>query len=208
MITFETIKETIEFVKEFVKTTEFVFDFATLLSIIGAALILIYTTRKENKKNLRENKKNLQNEKVVEIRGQLVEFKEHLDGLHKEINNKTPDPGSLLTEMAKFLRVEMLPVFAIFATKENIYELANMMHKTDKAIDVWKDFYQNKDKNKKARNTVIEAMRKYLKSMIDLDVQLTENLRNQVHNENANENKEIAKLYKKLKYTYREVEFK
>ncbi len=43
--------------------------------------------------------------------------------------------------------------------------------------------------------------------MIDLDVQLIENLRNQVHNENETTSKEISKWYKKRKYTYRVAEF-
>ncbi len=192
------------------ETTELVFDFATLFSIIGAGAVLIYTTSRENKKNLRENKKNLQknlrenkknlqNEKVVEIWELLIEFNKYSDELREEIGKKG-NVGLLFPKMAKFLRVKMLPTFAIFSTQENIDALVNMMNETEIVIDVWSD--------KNARNAVTKAMSKYINSMIDLDVQLTENLRNQVHNENENENKEIAKLYKKLKYTYREVEFK
>ncbi len=206
MITLETIEETIEFAIEFVikfvKTMEFGFDFATLLSIIGAGAVLIYTIRRENKNNLQNNliekKKNLQKEKVVEIWGQLVEFKEHLYGLHKEVDNKG-NVGPLLTEMDKFLKIKMLPAFAIFATKENIDALANMMDETKIVIDVWGDFCEIADKDEKAYNTVTEAMNKYLKNMIDLDVQLIEYLRNQVHNENETTSKEISKWYKKLK---------
>ncbi len=192
MITFETI--------------ELGFDIATAISIILAAAAFIITTYRENKKNLGENKKNLQNEKVVEIRGQLVEFKEHLDGLREEIKNKG-NVGPLFTKMAELLRVKMLPVFAIFATQENIDALENMMNETEEAIDVWGDFCEIPDKNKKAHNTVTEAMDKYLKNMIDLDAQLIKYLRNQVHNENETTSKEISKWYKKRKYTYRVAEF-
>ncbi len=192
MITFETIKETIEFG----------FDIATAASIIGSALVFGYTTRIKNKKNL-------QKEKVVEIWDLLIEFNEYFDAFSKEINNynKAPNPGPLLTKMAELLRVKMLPAFTIFSTKENIDALANMMDETKIIIDVWGDFCEIPDKNKKAHNTVTEAMDKYVDSMIDLDVQLIEYLRNQVHNEKINKSKEVVKLYKKRKYNYREVEF-
>ncbi len=187
------------------ETTELVFDIATLLSIIGSAAAFILITR-------RENKKNLQNEKVAEIWKLLVEFRtKHLDVFSKEINNdddKVADPGPLLTDLAEFLRVEMLPTFAIFATKENIYALKKMMDATEKAIDAWDDFDDIADKNKKAYKTVDEAMGKYYDSMRKLDVQLIENLRNQVHNESKNKSKEIAELYKKRKYNYRVAKFK
>ncbi len=206
MITFEIILETIK------ETIEFGFDIATLLSIIGAGAVLIYTISRENKKNLQNNliekkknliekKKNLQKEKVVEIWNILIEFNEYFDAFSKEINNddKPPNPGPLLTEMDKFLKIKMLPAFAIFATKENIDALANMMNETKIVINVWGDFCDNTDKDKKAHNTVTEAMGKYVDNMIDLDAQLIKYLRSQVHNENETISKEISKWYIKLK---------
>ncbi len=186
------------------ETIGFVFDIATVISVIGAVIIFIYSTR-------RENKKQLQNEKVIKILDILEEFRiEHLDRLFKKINiYNDPNFGPLLTDTAEFLRVKMLPVFAIFATKENIDELEKMMDATDKAINAWGDFcLVDKDANANAHDTVNKAMIEYSRSMRELDSQLTENLRNQVHNENKTKSKQIAKLYQKLKYTDRKVRFK
>ncbi len=182
------------------ETIGFGFDIATAISVIGAAFAFILSTRKENKKNL-------QNEKVVEIRSQLVEFKEHLDGLLEEIGKKG-NVGPLFTKMTEFLRFEMLPVFVIFATQENIDALENMMNETEEAIDAWGDFCEIADKDEMANKTVTEAMHQYSVSMVDLDIQITKNLRNQVHNENKKTSKKIVEWYQKRKYTYREVKFK
>ncbi len=208
MITFETI--------------ELGFDIATAISIIGAAVVFIYTTS-------RENKKQLQNEKVVEIWELLEEFRaKHFDGIYKAINSTAPSVGQLISKMSEFLRIEMLPTFAIFATKENIDELEKMRDETEIALDVWLDMiksmkslesirYKNKDdedkkiesdeyKDKKdiVMSKTDKGMRRYLNSMMRLDSQLTKNLRNQVHNESKNISKKIAGLYQKRKYTYRE----
>ncbi len=212
MITFETI--------------ELGFDIATAISIIGAAVVFVYTTS-------RENKKNLQNEKVLEILELLEEFRQkHFDVLYKAINSTAPSVGKLIPEMSEFLRVKMLPTFAIFATEENIDELEKMRDETEIATDAWLDMfesmeslesirYKNKDdedkkiesdeyKNKKdiVMSKTDKGMHRYLKSMMRLDSQLTKNLRNQVHNENKKTSKKIAELYKKRRYDYRVVEFK
>ncbi len=184
------------------ETIGFGFDIATAISVIGAAFAFILSTR-------RENKKQLQNEKVTKVLDILEEFREkHLDGFFNKIRDNASNPGQLLTGAANFLRVEMFPVFAIFSTKENIYELCKMIDETDKAIDACDDFCDIKNKDTKANDAFTEAMNQYSVSMLKLDVKLTENLRNQVHNENKTLSKEIAELYQKRKYFYREVEFK
>ncbi len=188
-------------------------DILAPLSIIIAVFVFINSNKQENEKSrskaIIENKKHMQNKKVAEILDLLKQFRdEHFDVFSKEINNddKAPNPGPILTDMAEFLRVKMLPTFAIFATKTSIDELVDMMIETDEAIDIW-DVFCGKDKDKDAHNKVSKGMNKYMDSMKELDVQLTENLRKQVHSETEEEIKEITKIYKERKYTYRKVKF-
>ncbi len=198
MVTFETI--------------ELGFDIATAISIIGAAFVYIHTTSRENTRQResiqQENRKQLQNEKVKEILDLLAEFRaENFDVISKMIDEKG-NIGPILTDIAKFLRIKMLPTFAIFAIKEIFDELEKIIDATDTAIDEWDDFCKITDKDKKANDGFTEAMSKYVNSMMRLDFHITKNLRNQVHDENKTISKEISESYQKRKYTYRVVEFK
>ncbi len=194
-------------------------DILAPLSIVIAVIMFINSNEQENEKSrskaIIENKKHMQNKKVAEILDLLKQFRdEHFDRFVKmyedndndKDKDKRPNPGPILTDMAEFLRVKMLPTFAIFATKASIDVLVDMMSKTDEAIDIWTVFCKE-DKDKDAHNKVSKGMEKSMESMRELDVRLTENLRKQVHSETEEEIKEITKIYNKRKYIYSEVKF-
>lgn len=186
---------------------DLVFDFATALSIFFAIIAFFVGMRIENKKHKIESEKKLQGERVTKVFGVLDEFRrEHLEVFSKAKNDSSKEkpfhPGPILTDTALFLRTKVLPVFVVFTTKENLENIEEMIDATNTCIDAWSSFLETKD-----TEAISKATDLYHDSMMELEFKLNLGLRKQIYNEEESDSKKVAELYRKLKYTYRVVEF-
>ncbi len=104
-------------------TIDFVFDIATIITIFISIYIFIHTTRKEKKNRF-------QNEKITKSGEMLARLKkEHISPLtsisYRRVYKRTDRDKltPMLFSIKSFFDNELLPVFFVFSTKDNIEEI-------------------------------------------------------------------------------------
>ncbi|GEM_PF-5239196 len=176
---------------EYLESISIGFDIATAASIIGAAAVFIFNTRKENRKKIGEER---ENERTKNLSSLLTEYREKhlfpfLECIHGG-NKGEADPREIIFNIYEFLRGKALPATVIYSTKEDFNAIVEVIEETESIFNKTRDPSKDLDK----------SIQDYIAKLIQLERTMILRLRGLMHSESSSDSEKISKLYKKFLY--------
>ncbi len=193
------------------ETIGFGFDIATAISVIGAAVVFVYTISRENKKMFVQ-------EKAEKLFDALSEQQDQSIVLLKIANRgetKEDEIYYALNSTNNHLRRKLLPIFAAFSSIDNMKKIGEMIKKLNGIVNKHSEFVTLKkpegennekelkewDKKKHEKYMiVIQAIKTYVEDMKDIEIMLLTDIRHKINKESEDDSEDAVEEFRRIQY--------